>query len=131
MKILAFVVGIFVAAFAAAGLIAPSGLNWIAEHGVTPRAFYFYAAVRIAMGLVLISAASASREPKAIRVLGYIILIAGITTAFVGLLAIDRAHAIIAWWLKQGADGVRLTAIPMLVMGSFVAWACAPARRAA
>ena len=130
MKTLAFIFGLLIAAFAAAGLIAPSGLNWIAEHAVTPRVFYFGAVVRIAMGLVLISAASASREPKAIRVLGYIILIAGIVTAFVGLLAIDRAHAIIAWWLKQGADGIRLTAFPMLVMGGFVAWACAPVRRA-
>ena len=54
MKTLAFIFGLLIAAFAAAGLIAPSGLNWIAEHAVTPRAFCLFAAVRIAMGLVLI-----------------------------------------------------------------------------
>jgi hypothetical protein len=61
--------------------------------------------------------------------LGYIILILGITTALTGLVAIDRAHATIEWWLRQGSGIVRLTGIPVLALGSFVAYACAPARR--
>jgi hypothetical protein len=131
VKTLAFVIGLFIAVVGAAGIIAPSSLVWIAGHSVTPGAFYAIAAVRIAFGLILISAASVSRAPKTLRVLGCIILIAGITTALTGLMAIKQAHDIIGWWLRQGYGVIRLTGIPVLVLGSFVAYACAPARRAA
>jgi hypothetical protein len=130
MKTAAFVMGLFIAAFGGIGIIAPSPLVWIAEHSVSSGVFYLVATVRVAFGLVLISVASASRAPRALRVLGYLILIAGITTAVTGLMAIDRAHAIIEWWLRQGSGVVRLTGIPVLALGGFVAYACAPARRA-
>ena len=131
MKTLAFVICLVIVAFGAVGILAPSGLVWIAEHSVISGAFYVIAAVRVAFGLVLISVVSVSRAPKALRVLGYLILIAGITTALAGLAAIERAHAIIEWWLQQGSVVVRLTGVLVLALGGFVAYACAPARRAA
>ena len=131
MKTLAFVIGLLIAAVGVVGIIAPSGLVLIAEHSITSGAFYVIAMVRVAFGLVLISVASVSRAPKTLRVLGYLILIAGITTALMGLMAIERAHAIIEWWLRQGSIVVRLTGIPVLALGGFVAYTCAPARRAA
>ena len=130
MKNLAFVVALLILAVGAVGTFVPSGLVWIAEHSATTDAFYIIATVRIAFGLVLISAASASRAPKTIRFLGYLTLIAGITTALIGLLAMERARAIIEWWLQQGSGVVRLTAVLALALGGFVAYACAPARRA-
>ncbi len=48
-------------------------------------------------------------------------------TALTGLVAIERADAIFEWWLRQGSGLVRLTGIPLLVLGGFVAYACAPA----
>jgi hypothetical protein len=131
VKTLAFVIGLLILAFGAVGIIAPSGLVWIAQHSVTSGVFYVVATVRVAFGLVLISVAPVSRSPKALRVLGYIILITGITTAMMGLVAIERAHAIIEWWLQQGSVVVRITGIPVMALGGFVAYACAPARRAA
>ena len=131
MKTLAFAAGLLIAAIGAVGIIAPSGLLWIARHSVTSGAFYVIAAVRVAFGLVLISVASVSRAPKTLRVLGYLILIAGIATALTGLVAIERADAIIGWWLRRGSGVVRLTGIPLLVLGGFVAYVCAPPRRAA
>jgi len=130
VKTLAFVIGLLIVAVGAVGIIAPSGLVWIAEHSVTSGAFYVIATVRVAFGLVLISVASVSRAPKTLHVLGYLILIAGITTALTGLVAIERAHAIIEWWLRQGFSVIRLTGIPVLALGGFIAYACAPARRA-
>jgi len=115
-----------------AGVIAPSALVWLAQQFIASGAlgFYVIATVRIAFGLILISVASASRAPKALRVLGYVILILGITTALIGLAAIDRAQGSIEWWLRQGTAVFRLTAILLLALGAFVAFACAPARRA-
>jgi hypothetical protein len=131
MKNLAFVFGICIATFGVVGILSPSGLIWVAQHSVTSGVFYLIATVRVAFGLVLISVASTSRAPKAVRVLGYVILIAGITTALTGLLAIGRAHAIIDWWLQQGSGLLRLTGILVIAFGGFIAYACAPARRTA
>ncbi len=128
LKTLAFVFGLCIIAFGAVGILAPSGLVWIAQHFVTSGAFYVAAAVRVAFGLVLISVASASRAPKALRVLGYVVFISGIATALMGLVGMGRARAIIEWWLHQGSGVVRLTGTLVLALGGFVAYACAPAR---
>jgi hypothetical protein len=129
MKNLAFVFGLCIATVGGVGIIAPSSLSWIAKHFVTSGAFYLIATVRVVFGLILISAASESRVPKAVRILGYVVLIAGITTALTGLLAIERARALIECWLQLGSWVVRLTGVLVLALGGFVAYACAPARR--
>jgi hypothetical protein len=131
MKTLAFVFGLCIGAVGAVGILAPSVLVWLAQHFVTSGAFYAIATVRIAFGLILISVASASRAPKALRVLGYVILILGITTALTGLMAIGQARGAIEWWLQQGSGLTRLTGVLILALGGFVAHACAPTRRAA
>lgn len=133
LKTLAFVFGLCISAVGGVGIIVPSALVWLAQQFVTSGAFAFYvlATVRIAFGLILISVASASRAPKALRVLGYVILILGITTALTGLVAIERARGAIEWWLQHGSGVLRLTGVPVLALGGFIAYACAPARRAA
>ena len=92
VKTLAFGVTLVIMAVGAVGVVAPSGLVWVAEHSVTSGAFYVIATARVAFGLVLISVASVSRAPRTLRVLGYLILIAGIATALTGLVAMDRAR---------------------------------------
>jgi hypothetical protein len=130
MKTVAFAMALFIMAFGAVGIFLPSVPTWVAQHSVTAGAFYVVAAIRVAFGLVLISAASASRAPKTLRVLGYIILIAGITTALMGLLAIERARAMIEWWLQQGPTVLRLTSAVLFGFGGFIAYVCAPRRAA-
>jgi len=129
VKLLAFAIGLAIAIFGAAGIIFPSGLTWIANHWLTSGAFYAIGAVRVTIGVVLIAVARESRAPKALRVLGYVILIAGITAALVGLLGIGQAHDMIDWWIRQGTGLVRLTSLLVLALGGFVAYACAPVPR--
>jgi hypothetical protein len=128
---LAFVLGGCIAAVGIGGLVAPSGLVWIARHSVTSGAFYLIAAVRVAFGLVLVSAASASRAPRTLRIMGYVIVVAGLATALTGLVSIERARTIIDWWLQQGVGMIRVTAVVLVALGGFVAYACLPVRRAA
>ena len=109
----------------------PAGFVWIAQHSVTPGALYVIAAVRVTLGLVLISVASVSRVPRALRILGYLILVAGVATALTGLAGIERARVMTEWWLKQGSGVIRLTGALVLALGGFIAFACAPIRRAA
>ena len=131
MKTLAFCVALVFMAVGIVGILVPSGFVWVLQHVVTSGAFYIIATVRVAFGLALISAASVSRAPKALRVLGYLILIAGIITALMGLVGMERARAIIEWELQQGTGFFRFAGILVLAIGGFIAYACAPARRAA
>lgn len=131
LRTLAFVFGLCISAVGATAMLVPSGLVWLAQEFVATGAFGFYviASIRMAFGFILIAAASASRAPRALRVLGYVILILGMTTALTGLLAIGPAQGAIEWWLEQGSEVSRVTAIPVLALGAFVAFACAPPRR--
>ncbi len=131
MKTLAFSVALVIMAIGTVGILVPSALVWIAQHSLTSGAFYVIATVRVAFGLILISVASASRAPKTLRILGYLILISGVTTALTGLVAIERARVIIEGWSQQGPSVLRLTGVPVLALGGFVTYACAPVRRAA
>jgi len=131
MKTLAFVFGLCIAAFGIVGVLVPSALVWLAQQFVTPGAFYVIAAVRIAFGLILISAAPASRMPKVLRVLGYVIVILGLATVLTALVGVERAREMIEWWLQRSSGVLRLTAVIVVALGAFVAYACAPIRRAA
>lgn len=131
MKTLAFVFGLCIGTVGVVGLLAPSSLVWIAQHSVTSGAFYLIAEVRVGFGLVLISAASASRVPRTLRIVGYVIVVAGLATALTGLVGIERARTIIDWWLQQGAGIIRLTSVVLVALGGFVVYACVPVRRAA
>jgi len=130
MKNLAFVIALLVLALGVTGLFVPAGLVWVGQHSLTPGAFYGIAAVRVLFGVILIRAAAASRAPKTLRILGAVIVLAGVATALTGLVAIERVHAIVDWWVQQGSWFVRLSTVPILALGSFIAYACAPARRA-
>ena len=131
VKTLAFALALVIMALGTLCLVVPAGPVWLAQHAVTPGIFCIIATVRVAFGLVLISVAPASRAPKTLRVLGYLILVAGVATALTGLVAIERARVIIEWWWQQGTGRVRLTGVLGLAFGGFIAYACAPVRRAA
>ena len=128
MKTLAFGVGLCIMAIGALGLFVPSDLTWIAERSQSSVAFYVIASIRIAFGLILLSAAPVSRAPRALWLLGVIIVFAGIMTALTGLVGMDRARLLIDWWVRQGSAVVRLTAAAVLAFGGFIAYACAPGR---
>ena len=128
MKTLAFVFGLCIGTVGVVGMLAPSSLVWIAQHSVTSGAFYLIAAVRVGFGLVLIYAASASRAPRTLRIVGYVIVVAGLATALTGLVGIERARTIIDWWLQQGAGIIRLTSVVLVALGGFVVYACVPVR---
>jgi uncharacterized membrane protein YidH (DUF202 family) len=128
LKNLAFVFALLILIAGVGGILEPAGLVWIAQHTVTSGAYWVVALVRVAFGIVLISAASASRAPRAIRVLGIVVVIVGITTAVTAMVGMVRAREIIEWWLQQGPVIVRLSAVPVLLLGGFVAYACAPVR---
>jgi uncharacterized membrane protein HdeD (DUF308 family) len=115
-------------AIGAVGIFVPADLVWIAQRSESSAAFYVIASIRIAFGVILLSAAPVSRAPRTLWLLGVFVVFAGIMTALTALVGMDRARLLIDWWLQQGSAVVRLTAAVVLALGGFIAYACAPVR---
>jgi uncharacterized membrane protein len=120
MKQLALVLSLFVVILGAIGIIRPEALLGVARHFQTPAGLYAAAALRIILGVALLFAASTSRAPGVIRVLGILVLVAGLITPFVGT---ERVRAIVDWWSSQGPLIMRAWAGFALAFGSFLVWA--------
>ena len=131
MKTLAFVIGLCIIAVGILGILSPSALVWIAQRFGTPADWYALGAVRVAVGVLLLSVAKTSRAPRMLRVVAFIPLLAGLGALATPFVGVERARATLEWWSRLGSGPVRLSAIPLLVLGGFIAYACAPARRAA
>ena len=128
MRTLALAVGLLVVVIGVVGIVAPDALVTIGLHSVTPVGLYVVAALRIAIGLVLLGASSASRMPRTLRVFGIVVLAAGLATPFLGL---ERARVIVNWWFAGGPVVIRLWAVVAVLLGGFIISAAGGSRRAA
>ncbi len=103
------------------GLVSPeSGTAVRRLYFATPVGLYAAAAVRVAMGLVVILSASASRAPKTLRVLGGVVCLQGLAATLFGP---DRARAILEWESMQGAAVLRAGAAVAIAGWGFIAFA--------
>ena len=120
---LALSIGLFIAGVGIVGIVAPEGLLTAAQYGATPIGLYVVAALRVCFGIVLFRVAGGSRAPKTLRILGFIILVSGLITPFVGA---DRARTMLDWWGAQGPAVIRLCAGLPFALGVFVTFAVTP-----
>ena len=127
MRYLALLVATFIVLVGITGVLAPDRLFAIGRYVVTPGGLYAIAVVRVAVGIVLIMVAPLSRAPRVLRVLGAVVLLAGLMTPLFG---VERARAILEWESAQGSALIRAGAAVALLLGGFLAFAVSPARRA-
>ncbi len=125
MKILAFAIAVLMICLGLTGLVWPEGLVRIGHFSFTQIGLYIIAVLRVAIGLALYLAAPDSRTPKTLRVIGVLVCVAGVATA---LISIERAQAMMDWWSSHGSGFVRVAAILVVGIGSFIAYATAPRR---
>lgn len=125
MRLLAILFGLIIAALGILGIAAPTTLLDVAAFALTEVGLYVAAAFRVAFGMVLIVAATASRLPRTLRVLGVLIVIAGLITPFFG---VERAQAMVDWWSAQGTLFMRAWAALPVILGLFTIYAVTPRR---
>lgn len=119
IALLSIVVGI-------AGIVSPDGGMMLRRLlFATPGLFYAAIAVRCAMGLGLILAASGSRWPSSLRVLGAVVCVQGLSATLLGL---DRARAVMEWEGMQGSVLLRAGAAVALAVGVFLLFAVTQGR---
>ena len=114
IALLSIVVGI-------AGIASPDGGMTLRRLlFATPGLFYAVVAVRSAMGLGLILAASSSRWPRTLWALGAVVCLQGLSATLLGL---DHARAIMEWEGMQGSALLRAGAAVALASGGFIVFA--------
>ena len=127
MKYLAMIIGLLITGIGILSMAAPSVPLQFAQSLLTPNALYVIGAVRVCFGLLLVWVARGSRAPKVLRVLGVLVVVAGVITPFFG---VERSRAVLDWWSSQGAMFMRVVMGIAVAFGVFVIYAVAPHRRA-
>lgn len=120
------VLGFTVAAIGAVGVVDPLVLLELGDSLLTPTVLYTAAAVRVLFGAVLLWLAPASRAPKTLRVIGALLVVAGVLTPFVGL---EHSRATLDWLLTQGPLFTRAWAGVAVLLGLFIVYALTGSRR--
>jgi hypothetical protein len=93
---------------------------------MTPAGLSTIAAVRIAMGLLFVVAAPASRAPWTVRALGLLVIVAGLSTPWFG---VARSRAVVNWLSSAGPLLMRLDAVVGLAIGGFLVHVFRPPTR--
>jgi hypothetical protein len=113
-------VGLFTVGLAVVGLVSPDSVTAVRRHNfATPTGTYAAATVRLAMGLVVILAARASRAPKTLRLLGALMCMQGLSATLLGP---EHARAVLEWETMRPAL-LRTGGIVALVSGIFMVFA--------
>lgn len=128
LKLLARVLGAAIAAIGIFGVVAPSSLLEFGRSLQTPGALYVIAAVRVGFGAVLLSVASASRMPRTLRVIGIVVVVAGLLTPWFG---VERTQAMVGWLSQHDPLFIRAWVSLAIVFGMFVIYAVGSPRRSA
>lgn len=126
MRVLAFLVVALLLIFGVVGLLVPNRLFEIARFTITPTGVYVTGAIRLAIGTILFLAASRSRFPKILRVLGVLIFIGGIGTFFIGSVG---AKAIADSARDYGTIVPRVFGVVAILIGGFLAYAISETRK--
>jgi uncharacterized membrane protein YidH (DUF202 family) len=118
MKAIALFIAALMVLLGLTGVLWPEGLMQLATYSFSRTGMYVVAAARIVIGALLFFAASSTRTPQTVRVIGIIILLVGIGTA---LIPLERALEMKDWWIARGPDMLRIAACLPLAVGLFIA----------
>jgi hypothetical protein len=121
MRIAAVPLALLSIAVGIAGIVSPDGGMTVRRlYFATPDLFYAVVAIRVALGLGLILAASSSRWPRTLRLLGAVVCLQGLSATLLGL---DHSRVIMEWEGMQGPALLRAGAAVALASGSFIVFA--------
>jgi hypothetical protein len=123
MKVASRLVAIFIIAVGVVAIAAPDRVLGLRSLVATQAGLLVIAAFRAAVGVALIMAAPSSRWPKALQVMGAVVLLAGLATPLFG---VERTRAVIDWEAAQGPALMRLAGVILLAIGGFLVVALSP-----
>lgn len=123
MTLVVGLVGLLVAALGLAGVVSPGRLLGVVTAVQSRLGLHGIAGLRLLVGGVLLFAASSSRAPLYLTIVGGLSLVSGVLTPFVGA---RRFEAILDWWRARSPWTVRLWSLFVSVFGLSLVWAVLP-----
>jgi len=120
VKTTVLIVGIVIALFGVVGTSRPKALRVFVGSFRSASMLYLAAAIRVALGGVLLLAAPGCRFTIAVYVLGVVTLFSGLLLPVLGK---ARFAALIGWWLGLSDGAIRASTLAAVVLGVFLALA--------
>jgi hypothetical protein len=113
--------GLLIFGIGAVGSIRPRTLlEWIQRTWASGAALPVAVVFRTAFGILLISAATETRFPTFVSIIGFLSLVSAATAIFVGRAGAQR---FVDWWLEQSAGFVRGWSALACAFGAFLIYA--------
>jgi len=125
LKLLTTAVCLAMAVLGIVGVTAPTLLLQLAQFLLLPPAIYWVAVIRVAFGVLLFLVAPASRLPRTLRVVGAVIVVAGLVTPLLPTFALEHA---LTWFSEPGRILFRLLAVAPIVIAALLAYVINPPR---
>lgn len=120
VRVAALLVALFTVGIGVVGLVSPGSVTaGRRQYFATPTGLYTAGAVRLAMGIVVILSATASRAPKTLRLLGALMCMQGLSATLLGP---EHARTVLEWETGRPAL-LRAGAIVALACGVFMTFA--------
>src|SRR2546423_1833588 len=119
-RLIALMLGVLMVLLGITALAALDRVWPLAKFTTTANGVYVAAGIRLAIGLIFVFAASGSRFPIVLRVMGILALLAGGATLVLG---VQGARTIADALTNYGTTTVRALGLFVLLVGSFVAFA--------
>ena len=123
MTLVAFFICLFLAAVAAVGVVSPPRLLDALRKIQTPGSLILLGALRVFFGVAFLLAASASKAPGLIAIVGAIAIIRGVTLPLIG---VERVRRLLDWWSAQGSLFLRGWPLLAAAIGLALAYAVFP-----
>lgn len=127
VRVAAFIVVGFTIVTGVVGVVSPDYVTAIRRaYFAAPLTLYTAAALRVAMGLIVVLAARTTRAPRLMRALGTVMCLQGLTAAGLGP---EHARTVLEFEAKQGHAVLRLGAFVALAAGVFMVYALTGPRK--
>ena len=123
MKYLAWLLVAFVVAAGVAAIVAPNTILHLRSLAATQGALLVFAALRVAIGVVLIMVAPRSRAPRTLQTAGALLLLVGLATPLFG---VERTRAVLDWEAAQGPLLMRFGGTIAVALAGLLALALRP-----
>ena len=124
-KLIALGLSILMVLLGLTALAAPDRVLPLARFTTTTNGVYVAAGIRFAIGVILLFAASESRFPKVLRVVGVLAVLGGIATLALGGRTFQNVLS------NNGTIVLRFVGLFVLLIGSFIGYAFGSGRRVA
>ena len=118
MSMVVLIIGLFIAVMGLAAVLSPDWMRRMLDRFLENNWLAAAAIFRLAAGVVFLLAASSTRSPTFIRVLGVFFIIAGVSVPFAGR---ARIESMARWWLGKKDFVLRGWGLVALVLGAFIA----------